>query len=133
MREIDTIIIHCSDSDRKSHDDISVIRKWHKEKGWSDVGYHKFIKTTGEIQDGRPEYEIGAHTQGHNKSSIGICLHGKGEPTQEQKDALETLLIDLCSRYELEKTDIYPHRYFNKDKTCPGWDLESWLDSRKWH
>ena len=43
-RTVDRVFIHCSDSDWKHHDDISVIRKWHvDENGWGDVGYHYFM------------------------------------------------------------------------------------------
>ena len=34
MREINKIIIHCSDSDYGHHDNIEVIRYWHKKRGW---------------------------------------------------------------------------------------------------
>ena len=134
MRDIEMIIVHASDSDNPKHDSINVVRDWHvTERKFTDVGYHWFIRSTGELQAGRPEHIAGAHCEGHNKASIGICLHGKGEPTQAQKHTLETLLIEKCSQYDLEKSDIYPHNHFNKGKTCPNWPLEKWLDSRSWH
>ena len=41
-REIDRIFLHCSATNIPSHDDVEVIRRWHKNQGWSDIGYHFF-------------------------------------------------------------------------------------------
>ena len=40
MREIKKIIIHCSDSE---FGDAALIDKWHKERGWTGIGYHYVI------------------------------------------------------------------------------------------
>jgi N-acetylmuramoyl-L-alanine amidase len=145
MRLIDKIIVHCSDSDNPAHDDISIIRKWHTEKGFTgpdgilgtedDVGYHAFIKKNGQVQQGRPDYAIGAHCENHNKTSLGVCLSGKdpGKFTQEQWDSLEKYLIEKTSKYELDKCDIYGHEFFDKKgKTCPNFDWKEWLKSLSW-
>ncbi len=86
-RVIDSIIVHCSDS---ACGDREVIDKWHRERGWNEIGYH-FVITNGhlvsgskynpdhdgDIQVGRPVGKIGSHCKGHNANSIGICLIGK--------------------------------------------------------
>ena len=78
MRDINSIIVHCSDSNIKSHDNIETIRKWHvDERGWSDIGYHYVITQDGVVHEGRPLSRRGAHARGHNVGSIGICLTGK--------------------------------------------------------
>jgi N-acetylmuramoyl-L-alanine amidase len=133
MRKVNWIIIHQSASNNPSHDDISVIREWHKnERNFSDVGYHFFIRKNGEVQKGRDEDKVGAHCKGHNSGSIGICLSGEGEKTPEQLQALEILLIDICSRHELEKKDILGHSDLAATE-CPGFDLHAWLSTRNWH
>ncbi|MFP4365509.1 MAG: N-acetylmuramoyl-L-alanine amidase [Bacteroidales bacterium] len=121
MRKINKIIVHCSDSDNPTHDDISVIDQWHKQRGWKGVGYHYFIASDGEIQYGRELHEIGAHVRGHNRDSIGICLHGKTEFTHKQFQSLRTLLeaFDLT----MNIADVYGHRDFDKNKTCPNFDV----------
>lgn len=131
-RKINWPIIHQSASNNPAHDDVEVIRKWHyKERNYSDVGYHYFIKKDGTVQPGRPEEKIGAHCLGHNKDSIGICLSGEGVKTPAQLKALEILLIDLCSRHGLEKSDILAHSDL-APTLCPGFDLKAWLDSLAW-
>ena len=54
-RAVDRVFLHCSASDRLEHDDIEVIRDWHVNgNGWSDVGYHFFIRKDGTVEDGSP-------------------------------------------------------------------------------
>lgn len=122
-RKIDLMIIHCSDSDNKNHDDISIIDNWHKARGFKKVGYHYFIKKNGDIQTGRKEDEVGAHCSGYNQNSIGICLSGKKEFTEKQMISLKELCLKLLIKYSLTKQDILPHNAFNKNKTCPNFDV----------
>jgi N-acetylmuramoyl-L-alanine amidase len=123
MRKLNRVIIHCSDSDIKGHDNIETIRKWHvEERGWNDVGYHFFIQSNGNIQDGRPLSKVGAHTVGHNADSVGICLHGRKNFTQEQFNSLRRLVIALSSDYGA--LSIHGHCEF-APKTCPNFDYKA--------
>jgi N-acetylmuramoyl-L-alanine amidase len=130
-RNINWVVIHQSASNNPAHDDISVIRKWHLDRQFSDVGYHYFIKKNGEVQKGRDESQKGAHVQGHNSDSIGLCLSGEGEKTPEQLRALEILLIDILGRHGLTKKDVLGHKDLAATE-CPGFDLSAWLDSLPW-
>ena len=49
MRDIDKIIIHCSATPPDMHVDAERIDSWHKERGWSGIGYHYVIKRDGQI------------------------------------------------------------------------------------
>ena len=134
MRKINCIIVHCSDSDIPDHDNIETIRNWHvKERNFSDVGYHYFIQKNGTVEPGREEHRVGAHCQGSNSNSIGICLSGKNEFTKDQFKSLELLLIEICGKYDLEKKDILGHCDLNKGKSCPNFDLHGWLSGLPWH
>ena len=132
-RKIDKIIVHCS-ATRPSHDiDAKEVDSWHKKRGWSGIGYHFFIKRGGLIEFGRPLEKQGAHTKGHNKSSIGICYAGgveeeKGEDgkyeavdnrTDQQKDSILILLIFLKKAFP--NAVIHSHRDFAA-KACPSFD-----------
>ena len=122
MRKINKIIIHCSDSDIKSHDDISVIKDWHLQRGFKDVGYHYFINKSGNIQLGRNHATAGAHTLGHNRDSIGICLHGRNHFTNQQFSSLIKIVRELQNIYHLRNKDIYGHNEFS-NKTCPNFEV----------
>lgn len=124
-RKINKLIIHCSDSDVPTHNNISVIREWHLLRGFNDVGYHYFINWEGDIQVGRSEDVVGAHCEGQNANSIGICLQGRNKFTDIQFNATKQLLSKLLSKYNLNWSDIYPHNHFNKSKTCPNFPIEN--------
>jgi N-acetylmuramoyl-L-alanine amidase len=130
MRKVTKIIVHCSDSDRISHDSIEVIRQWHTERGFTgpdgkpgtpdDVGYHFFIRTNGELELGRALGVAGAHTAGHNSDSVGVCLAGREKFSAFQFRTLEILVKWLRGTYG--NIPVFPHRHFNKGKTCPNFD-----------
>ena len=130
MRKIDKIILHCSDSDIKAHDDVRVIREWHKKRNFKDIGYHYYIRKDGMIQKGRTWGTVGAHCRGQNKASLGICLGGRYKFTQKQFESLRELLNRI--ERELGELDIYGHYAFS-EKTCPNFDVEQFVnDFRGW-
>ena len=124
-RSINEIIIHCSASKPSTtRDDI---RKWHKQRGWSDIGYHYVIESDGAIKTGRSINKAGAHCKGFNEYSIGICLVGGDDGmkmhkfTAKQKAGLNTLIEGLFMSYG--RLPITPHNAYNKHKTCPCVEL----------
>lgn len=132
MRDLNKIIVHCSDSDNPKHDNIETIRQWHTEKpprgnGWSDVGYHFFIKSNGDIEKGRHISVTGAHVRGQNHDSIGICLHGKTNFTDAQFRTLNRLVHSLCFDYGIKINQVFGHRDFDTGKTCPNFDVKQKL------
>lgn len=133
-RNITEIILHYSDSDIKAHDDISVIDDWHKQRGFKctlddgrviHVGYHYFIKSDGTVQIGRPLDKIGAHCLGHNKISVGICLHGKDKFSTKQFKALATLIQQLLIQFP--NSTIHGHNEFSY-KDCPVFDVDDFIE-----
>ncbi len=130
MRKIKKIIVHCSAT--KASQDITVqdVRRWHKSRGWSDIGYHYFIDIHGAISIGRPIYKQGAHVKGHNSDSVGICYAGgvdsKGKPkdtlTKPQRDAIQTVIDSIRVLFGSEIT-IHGHNEF-ANKACPSFKVE---------
>lgn len=126
-RSIKRVFIHCSASDNPKHDDISVIRKWHLERGFSDVGYHYFIKFDGTIQAGRPIEVSPAAQEGNNANTIAICLAGLTVEafTQAQFDALR----GLCSSIHRALPNVTFHGHCEvSPKSCPVFDYRKVLD-----
>ena len=122
-RTIKEIIVHCTATPEWRVETVQSIRNMHKTKGWSDIGYHYLIGLNGECWEGRNVNLIGAHCEGHNSNSIGVCYVGgvdkkmqaKDTRTEKQKDALVALLKDLRKLYP--KAKIYGHHDFNKCKS----------------
>ena len=59
-RSVSRVFIHCTASSRPEHDDIDVIREWHLDRGFADVGYHAMIHEDGGISWGRSLEKIPA-------------------------------------------------------------------------
>lgn len=123
MRKVDKIVVHCSDSpDARDSVDAAVIRAWHIERGFTDIGYHAVVLRDGVIEKGRPEAQLGAHCQGHNKGSLGICWVGRDDPTDKQEASLVNQVADWCVQYNLDTSKVYGHRELAPigGKTCPN-------------
>lgn len=125
-RQIDGIVIHCTAT--KPGQDLTVedVRRMHKAKGWSDIGYHYLVRLDGHIETGRDVDIIGAHVSGHNAHTIGVCyvggLDATGNPydtrTYNQKQSMLNLLKMLRAAYP--KAIIKGHRDYSPDKNNNG-------------
>ena len=53
------------------------IHQWHLANGWSGAGYHFLVRKDGTVWRLRPEWAVGAHAQGANSDSLGVCFEGR--------------------------------------------------------
>ena len=142
MRHIDEIVIHCTATnpswyaDKSAQEVVEEIRRWHvTERSWSDIGYHFVVHSTGQIAAGRPITRSGAHTRGHNKSTIGIALvGGRGgcaddvfmdNYTVDQARELQALIESLQQEFPTIST-ISGHNDY-ATKACPCFDVGQWV------
>ena len=124
MRTINEIIVHCTATKEGVPVTIADITKWHKQKGYSTIGYHYVVMIDGKIKGGRDVNISGAHCKGHNSHSIGVCYVGglsksgitKDTRTEAQKKSLVNLLKRLHQLYPT--ATIHGHNEFSK-KACP--------------
>ena len=118
------IVVHHSASTRD--EPISTIREWHLDHGWRDVGYHYYIRKSGEIEVGRMEHIQGAHARGMNDTSLGICVSGdftKEAPTEEQITNLARLIMSITKRYDIPLHNVIGHEEV-VPTLCPAFSLE---------
>jgi len=121
------LVVHCSASPTTTT--LEQIDDWHKQRGFTRVGYHYVVQAGGVVRKGRRDTEVGAHVQGHNTGSLGICVTGspaEGKPWSfDQEHQLYSLLADLCRAYNLNETHIRGHCELDpKGKPlCPGVDM----------
>jgi hypothetical protein len=134
------IVVHCAATrpdwmqGRPLAEKVSEIRRWHRGNGWADIGYHWVIDRDGRLMAGRPETQIGAHTQGRNTGTIGVCLlggHGSAASdrfaqnyTPEQDTALRSLIAAIRTRAQIDR--ISGHNE-HAAKACPGFRVSEWL------
>lgn len=127
-KNIKLLVVHCSDTPNNHNIGAIDIHKMHLSFGWDGIGYHKVIKRSGEIENGRPEYWLGAHVQGKNEISLGVCLIGRDIFTNNQFISLEKILIKWKLIYP--KAKIMGHcDTGNTKKTCPNFNVIKWIEN----
>ena len=138
------IILHCSAS---NYGNAALFDNWHRARGFKKgeihIGYH-FVILNGQltyikhkddmliydglVETGRYMEVNGAHTKGHNKGIIEVCLVGQsGKFTKLQKESLLHLLQRL--RIHFGSLKICQHSDFSKQKPfCAGFTEEEIKD-----
>ena len=111
------IILHHADASSCTVEDID---RWHKQKDYTCIGYHFFVKKDGTIYRGRQENSVGAHAYQNNYNSIGICFEGKYETEQmpnAQVEAGKELVAYLKNKYNISKVQKHSDVC---STSCPG-------------
>ena len=131
------IIHHTAISYKKTPVQFDIVDRYHRSLGWGKIGYNYLIEMDGTIRIGRKENEIGAHCRSDkmNYRSMGIALAGNYNsevPTSAQLRALETLVLLLENRYNIDRaTRVLGHQEVKGAKTsCPGF-LVHWIQSHR--
>lgn len=131
-RSIKYLVVHCTATPEGREHTAKDIDRWHKQRGFTEIGYNYVIRLDGTIELGRDVDKIPAHVEGFNKESIGVTYVGgvdkntfrpKDTRTEAQKKALTLLLKELRKLYPTAK--IWGHRDFpNVKKACPSFDAK---------
>ncbi len=142
MPNVQYLFVHTAAADIPNVD-AAMIDRWHRERGWSGIGYHFVVlddrhatKPDGQVETGRSTSKNGAHVLGANGISLGICCAGHGDRrdfTQKQIVALTRLLARLAEEHGVPTENILGHREvndlvdkgvvgdsFRTTKSCPG-------------
>lgn len=156
LKSIKYIVIHCSATKATQKVDATVIHAMHLARKFACIGYHYVINRDGTVQKGRPNSFAGAHVNGHNSHSLGICMVGgldaNGKPENNYTDAqflsLRMLLLDLNDEYPSLKiaspdghgSVVLGHRDLSPDKNgdgvisktewikdCPCFNVKEWV------
>ena len=104
---------------------IAEVDRWHKERGFTRVGYHYIIRRDGRLETGRHEHEQGAHCRdgGYNRKSLGIAFEGHGdndEWTDAQWDTIRKCYLFWRLKHGIDPDKVIGHREAPAAKTCPG-------------
>ena len=142
-RSINGIIIHCAGTPNGRWHNVQEIDQWHQARGFkrseefrrrfnSDmlaIGYHFVIYPNGAIATGRHLDEVGAHAQGFNSKSVGICMLGTDKFTQQQWESLRDNVRILTGQKYYPSACIVGHRDLPYvKKACPGFSVSDWLE-----
>jgi hypothetical protein len=128
MRRIDELIWHCTATPEGREVSVAEIDRWHKQRGWAGIGYHKVVHLDGSVSEGRPESKIGAHVAGRNTGTLGYVYVGgvmkdgktpKDTRTAAQKATMRRLTAEAVARHKIRK--VSGHRDYAA-KACPCFD-----------
>lgn len=100
------------------------IRRAHLARGFRDVGYHFVVRTSGQVEGGRPTWQVGAHVAGANADSVGVCAIGSRHIRPcppEQWAALVDLVAALAASWP--EATIEGHGEHARTQ-CPGAHLD---------
>lgn len=136
MRDVNLIVLHCADTPNGKHFSVEDIDDWHQDRGFlrsesyrqgfnpslGHIGYHHVIYVDGSIHTGRQDAEVGAHAQGYNSNSIGICMIGKDKFTDAQWKSLNALLTTKLNQYPNARIKGH-YQMDTHGKTCPNFDV----------
>ena len=136
VRPITQIIIHCSATKANINVGVEDIRRWHRERGWSDIGYHFVIRRDGTCENGRLLVNPGAHTAGYNANSVGVCLVGglsdnmmpEANYTPKQWVSLGRVVRELSRMFP--QATVHGHKEF-ASKACPCFEVSPWWQGER--
>jgi N-acetylmuramoyl-L-alanine amidase len=141
--KITVIVIHYSATSIENDYSSTDIDKMHRNRGFNEIGYHIYIRKDGTEEFGRDltqpgRFEQGAHSQGENDSSIGVCFEGGVRRSDvhtgfdsRTPEQLATM-IKVIDRLQLRYTGsvVKGHRDMPEAATqCPGFNATLWWDS----
>ena len=110
-------IIHHTACSVASPEDI---HRWHLANGWSGAGYNLYVRKDGTVYELRPIDCVGAHAQGYNSISVGVCFEGnfeEEEMTSAQIESGKQVIVYIRSLYG--NIPFKGHRDVN-NTSCPG-------------
>jgi len=125
--DIKYIVIHCSDSPHGRGDGAEEIHRWHLERGFDGIGYHRVITEDGSVEQGRPLYWKGAHVKGFNGVAWGVVIFGNGVYTPGQWVSLKDEIHHLLELAPQAK--VVGHNDLDSSKGCPLFDVQDWWNN----
>lgn len=127
MKKPEYIFIHhTAVSYNKNSNQWKATDAYHKKQGWGGGGYNYEIAKDGSVHQFRKDGTQTAAQYQNNMNdgrAISICLDGNfdiEDPTPEQYQACQKLILDKVKEHGIRPENINPHRSVATYKSCPG-------------
>lgn len=126
------IVVHCTATREGAWYDAADIDRWHRERGWSGIGYHAVVLLDGRVEPGRSEHSPGAHVAGHNADSLAVVYVGglaadgrtpSDTRTQAQQAALLSVVQGWQRQYGIPSERVFGHYELDPKKACPSFAM----------
>ena len=133
-RKIHSAIVHSTATKASMKVTVADIDRWHKERGFNQIGYHLVIYRDGSAHVGRDIDTQGAHAGGHNRGTIGIVMVGGLSDSHAPEANFTRAQFRTLSKVLYEQEAYYPdlkiigHRD-TKPTACPSFDVQHWREN----
>ena len=125
-RKINKIVLHYTAVPHapigKALAQLEAIDTYHKNKGWTGIGYHIAVHPSGHVISCRPLNLSGAHCRGHNRDSVGVVMMTDADYLQTNPPLLMWVVVDtlktLCQHFGISRESVFLHKQYNKTD-CP--------------
>jgi N-acetylmuramoyl-L-alanine amidase len=140
LSKVEAIVVHCSATPATMDIGAAEIDRWHRQRGFLRIGYHYVIRRDGTREAGRSLDQVGSHAQGHNSTTLAVCLVGGINDAKLQKPQanfteaqLQTLWATVRELQGLHpQARVIGHRDLpGVAKACPSFDVQHWLKTRE--
>ena len=146
-RSVTEVVVHWAGTYTNQDIGAEEIHEWHKQRGWSGIGYHFVIRRDGRLQRGRPLNKQGAHAgdNGHNKYSIGITFAAGYNCPSGTKNPNKFISADSITVAQMKTFDMFMSSFYkvwpggqafghvdtdNKGKLDPGFSVPEYVLSK---
>lgn len=136
-RTYETIVLHCSATPPRLEIDTAIIDKWHRGRGWAQVGYHYVIKRDGTVEIARPVQIPGAHAKGHNAYTVGVCYVGGVNEDNNPEDNITPKQVKAFKKLVGHLRAVFGPMLVtghcdlpNVAKACPSFDVRKKLGAK---
>jgi len=137
-RNITDVVWHCTATIEGQSIPLATIEKWHRDRGFNEIGYNLIIDLDGKAYMGRDWNKVPAHVAGNNARTLGFVYVGGLDKNRRPKDTrtpeqIETMLnfseVMRDSFQLFYKQDILlgmkGHRDYSPDRNGNG-IIEEW-------
>lgn len=115
--------VACGEAREVERAAVQSMERYHAEQRWGGIAYNWLVFQSGRIYEGRGWDWTGAHTEGQNSKSVGICLVIDGTTTVPTDAAVEAVreILETGVRIGALAPDhrLAGHGDFAR-KDCPG-------------
>lgn len=127
-------ILHCAavptgwSIGKTAEEAASHVDQWHRQRGFSGIGYHYVVDVLGGIAAGRHYAATGAHCRGHNDTLGILMLECRRIDrmgvfgdwfTEAQRESVRRLV------HGHGITSVVGHNHYDDGKLCPGFVVRS--------
>jgi N-acetylmuramoyl-L-alanine amidase len=85
-RNVTDVVWHCTATREGQNIPLTTIEKWHRDRGFNEIGYNLIFDLDGKVYMGRNWNKVPAHVRGSNSHTLGFVYIGGLDKNGKPKD-----------------------------------------------